>query len=577
MGVSLRNPCRRVFARPGTPSLRFDDSLRTILSVDLASGFGAQSAWRQLVDLMGRGRIAADEPTLARLRMLRSTVPAEVRAASARALAWARPPAALVGLFAEDDLAIAAPVLRQVALPADDWLTLLGSLTPGGRSILRQRSDLPAAVTRGLESFGAVDFTLADQRPAEPAGRATPLPGASLSPTPFVALGDVARDPPVVAEARRRTEEPEPAFEIADIVARIDAFKRQHPAPAAAPGEPDGFRFITDVDGTIRWVDGVSRAALVGATLARAGEQGLIRVDAGAAAAVRRRSRFAGLRLEVGGSSDAAGSWRITGVPDFDPSSGRFTGFAGTARRPLRHESAAPPPRSGAAVSDSLRQLMHELRTPANAVVGFAELIEAQLLGPVPEVYRDRAASIGRHAGDLLTAIEDLDAAARIEGGALDLRPVPVSLPVLVERLVAELTPLAETRRAALALDVDPVEIQADERAVERVVSRLLATLIGAAGAGERIAVVARAAGDQATIAFDRPAALGDLSRDALFSLGDAGDEEDGAPLLGAGFTLRLVRNLAAELGGSLAVERDRLTLRLPIAFANGMGRASSS
>ena len=50
--------------------MRFDDSLKTVLSADMDSGFGAQSAWRQLVDLMGRGRIAADEPGLARLRML---------------------------------------------------------------------------------------------------------------------------------------------------------------------------------------------------------------------------------------------------------------------------------------------------------------------------------------------------------------------------------------------------------------------------------------------------------------------------------------------------------------------------
>lgn len=126
--------------------MRFDDSLKTVLSADMDSGFGAQSAWRQLVDLMGRGRIAADEPGLARLRMLRQAVPLQVRSASARALAFATPPAPLVGLFAEDAFAVAAPLLRTVTLDADTWIALLPRLSPQGRALLRHRRDLPAAV-----------------------------------------------------------------------------------------------------------------------------------------------------------------------------------------------------------------------------------------------------------------------------------------------------------------------------------------------------------------------------------------------------------------------------------------------
>ncbi|WP_447407616.1 hypothetical protein, partial [Clostridium perfringens] len=83
--------------------------------------------------------------------------------------------------------------------------------------------------------------------------------------------------------------------------------------------------------------------------------------------------------------SDAAGTWRVAGTPSFDPASGRFVGYAGIARRPRADEDVAPSRRMA---SDSLRQLVHELRTPTNAIAGFAELIEAQLLGPVSDVYR---------------------------------------------------------------------------------------------------------------------------------------------------------------------------------------------
>ncbi len=584
--------------------VRFDDSLKTVLSADMATGFGAQSAWRQLVDLMGRGRVTVDEPAIARLRLLRQAVPASVRAASARALAFAAPGVDLVGFFAEDELAIAAPVLRLVTLPARDWLALLPRLTPTGRSVLRHRRDLPPEVLRGLQSFGATDFVLpqpahvpADapaaveapavapviEEVAAPVAPPEPEPvAAPRSDTPFMALGDIARGLPVVAQAFRhiaaeRSSDPS-RFEISDLVARIEAFNRDRVVPDAAPpvapaADVQSFRFETDAAGVIRWVEGVSRSALIGVSLAYAALQGEAQVDGVAAGGFRRRSRFSDARLQVGGMSDAAGSWRISAIPAFDHASGRFTGMRGTARRPRRDEVAER--QAGSPVSDSLRQLVHELRTPTNAIAGFAELIETQLLGPVSPTYRDRAVSIRTQAADLLAAIDDLDTAARIEGHALDLRPTIVPVLPLLERVTRDLAPLATLRGATLLVDpASPAtDIAGDDRAVERLVGRLLAALVSACGQGERIAVTAERTGGQVSLGFDRPRALAAQTTDTLFSI-DAEEDQDGAPLLGTGFTLRLVQNLAGELGGSLAIAADRLTLRLPAALDGEMGQA---
>ncbi|RKE53240.1 HAMP domain-containing sensor histidine kinase [Sphingomonas sp. PP-CC-1A-547] len=614
--------------KPGN-DVRFDDSLKTILAADMATDFGAQSAWRQLVDLMGRGRAVVDEPAIARLRLLRQAVPVEVRAASARALAFAKPDARLVGFFAEDVLAIAAPVLRTATLEPDDWLALLPRLTPPSRSVLRHRRDLPAEVQRGLQSFGPTDFVLpqpeapiemAEAEPVAPEPIApepialepapiekapvrdepvaklpepapTDIPelsqyAAPLSETPFMALGAVARGLPFVAEAFRHaklaeTEPPVPApedaapadrFEISDLVARIEAFNRDRTVDAAAPApaaaEIEGFRFETDAQGIIRMVDGVARSALVGVSLAYAAQQGEAHLDGVAAGAFRRRSRFSDARLEVGGLSDAFGSWRLSGVPAFEHASGRFIGFRGTGRRPRRDETAEPV-RVSSPVSDSLRQLVHELRTPTNAIAGFAELIETQLLGPVSPTYRDRATTIRTQAGDLLAAIDDLDTAARIEGRALDLRPTTVPVRALLDRVARDLQPLATLRGTSLgvAMPAGDCDILGDDRAVERLIGRLLAALVSAGRKGEQLGVVVRPVADTVTIEFDRPAALAAHATDVLLSI-DAEHESDGdgAPLLGTGFALRLAQNLAVELGGVLTIGADRLTLQLPAA-----------
>lgn len=552
--------------------MRFDDSLKTVLSADMESGFGAQSAWRQLTDLMGRGRIAADAASLDRLRGLRPAVPLAIRAASARALAFARPPAALIGFFAEDSIEVAAPLLRTAQLADTDWLALLPRLDAHGRALLRHRRDLPGAVERGLASFGPADFVLRYDAPAAANDLAEPTPPADIAPVPH--LHPVAPPPP----------EPnaEGGFQIADLVARIDAFQKQRdpnePIAAAASEPPSYFHFDTDHLGIIRAVDGVARGALIGASLAIGMPQGEVRVDAVITGALRQRQRFAGARLDVGGHSDAAGAWRVAGTPQFDAESGRFTGYVAIARRPRADEEASLTPRK--MVSDSLRQLVHELRTPTNAIAGFAELIEAQLLGPVAPVYREHAVTIRQQAASLLGAIEDLDTAARIEGKALELRPGPVVLEPLLERIAQDLAPLAALR--GTALDIHPMGDHAalsDDRALERLLSRLLAALTAAAVAGERIDIAEAPAPDgQVAICFARPLALSADGEEALLSLdGEAAGPTDaeGAPLLGTGFALRLARNLAVELGGELVFGEDLLTLRLPAAVDETVAQAT--
>lgn len=668
--------------------MRFDDSLDTVLSAEIATPFGAQSTWRQLVDLIGRRRVPPDAESIAKLTAIRRQVPPAVRAASARALAFANPPAALVRLFFDDDTTIAAPVLRVAQLRADEWLEMLPGMSPASRAVLRHRRDLAPAVRRALDSFGPSDFRLpaaagasagagaapavaaplarnpgstwhrieqpapvavapvaeapavpdlataapavsplaeavapAEITPAE-ASPETPPTAPQFGESPFVSVGAIALGLPVVAEAFRRADTAAPApasvtatptpaptgdpgqgpFQIAELVARIDAYQRQRDdmpglpllrggredQPALFDLEPvqsQAFRFETDAVGVMRWVEGAARAPLIGLSLdlaakvpgvARIDDRAMTgassRVDGIAGGAFRRRSGFVDARLVIDGNSDAAGQWRITGMPVFDRETGRFTGYRGTARRPRVDESAAPLRASRSPATDALRQLVHELRTPTNAIAGFAEMIETQLLGPVPRVYRDQAGTIRGQAADLLVAIDDIDLAARIESHALDLRAEQVPLAPLLARVAGDLAPLATLRGTELLIDPGPLDlgIAGDERAVERLIGRLMSTLVASGGLGEKIAVITALSADgMIALRFSRPRALAAFGNDAILTIdAEAVAEADGAPLLGTGFALRLARNLASELGGALSIDDHNLTLILPAAGA---------
>ena len=76
-------------------------------------------------------------------------------------------------------------------------------------------------------------------------------------------------------------------------------------------------------------------------------------------------------------------------------------------------------------------------------------MIEAQILGPAPDEYRERAGAIRHDTRGLLAAIDDVDTAARIEQDALVLRPGASLSPDDFERFLAshaDLSPKAWPR-----------------------------------------------------------------------------------------------------------------------------------
>ena len=563
--------------------MRFDDSLDTVLGADMATSFGAQSAWRQLTDLIGRRRAAPDARAIEQLRTIRARVPMRIRAASARSLAFANPPAELVRLFAEDEPSVAAPVIAVARLTSEEWGVMLPHLPPASRSLMRHRRDLPSATVRALSSFGRSDFAL--PRPdGEPEPVILPIeaiaPVASIVPDRPI-VSDMPQRPEPVPSAPANDASPPPAprgpFPIADLVARIDAYQRDHgglgrpPRAIASDGPIDHFCFETDATGTIRWVDGAPREPLIGVLLGTGSAQ----VDGVVSGAFRRRASFVDARLVVAGSSTAAGQWQLSATPAFDPGSGRFTGYRGVARRP-RADQRAEPMAKNSPSPEALRALVHELRTPTNAISGFAEMIEAQVLGPAPDVYRERAAAIRHDTHGLLAAIDDVDTAARIEQDALVLRPGVVEVAPLLKRAARDLEPLMLLRQSVVDIDAGPpgLSIAGDEVAVARLISRLMALAVGASGIGERIAIRVSSRDGQARVAVERPRAFAAWPGEALLSL--EGEDQEGT-LLGTAFGLRLARNLAGELGGSLKIGEQRLTLRLPAALDHEVGQLSSN
>jgi hypothetical protein len=518
--------------------VRFDDRLMTVLNQPAEDRHDAAVRWRQLVDLVARAGLNGASPIVAEaLDAIRGEGPRveeRLRAAAARAVAALPLPLGLLEYFASDSLAVSAPVLAAATLDAHQWQVINESADAETRRFIR---------------------TLHPEIPMEPVEEAASLVAAPQ-----------AAHPPVPA--------PEPTDDAAtyappslhEVVERIEQRRRlrsaqaaRYPAQAAAipKDSPALFRWECGPGGEIAWVEGAPRGPLIGRSIAKVVEGEGDRVDGDVVRAFALRAPFRDASLTVAGSGPVAGEWKISGVPAFESADGRFAGYRGVA---LREEPEVVPPAAPResmpdvlADPDSLRELVHEIKTPLNAIIGFAEIIEGQYLGPADRGYRDRAAEIVRQARMLLTAIDDLDFAAKVHSASGAER---IDLAALVQREARELRSVASRRAIEIELSLPRLEVPArvQPELADRLLFRLFGALAERAEPGERLPVLVEATGDSARISIGRPAAMRGLSDADLFEAA-RGDS------MQAEFALRLARGLARIAGGDLVSSRDGFAL----------------
>ncbi len=128
--------------------------------------------------------------------------------------------------------------------------------------------------------------------------------------------------------------------------------------------------------------------------------------------------------------------------------------------------------------SEFLAHLSHECRSPLNAIIGFAESIKRETLGPMknPEYmeYIDNIHHSGMHLLDLINDLLDLSA---VEAGTLKLKDDKVS----VEEVFRASADMMQTRAEEKHLNVkysvpeDFPFLRADERRVKQIIINLLA------------------------------------------------------------------------------------------------------
>jgi signal transduction histidine kinase len=232
--------------------------------------------------------------------------------------------------------------------------------------------------------------------------------------------------------------------------------------------------------------------------------------------------------------------------------------------------------RESAFKSKFLASMSHELRTPLHAIIGFSELLEKGLAGPLQpkqQEYVQHVLSSGRHLRHLVDDVLDL---SKVEAGRLALVREPVPLGRVAGEVHDEMRAVAQSRGVALHVTVAPdlPPVEGDPVRLRQILFNLVSNAIKFTPPNGHVHVTVLP--DERGVRLDveddgvgiRPE---NLSR--LFREFEQIEADDGRRPEGTGLGLALTHRLVEAHGGTIEVQStygkgSRFTVRLPVQTA---------
>ncbi|KAA0074040.1 PAS domain-containing protein [Tardiphaga sp. P9-11] len=148
--------------------------------------------------------------------------------------------------------------------------------------------------------------------------------------------------------------------------------------------------------------------------------------------------------------------------------------------------------RAATAKADVLARISHEVRTPLNAIIGFAEVMVDQRFGPLGnERYIEYMKDIRASGERVIAIVNDLLDLSRIETGKIDLAFTTQNLNEMVEQCVAVMQPQANRGRIIIRTSLAHLlpTVVADARALRQITLNLIGNSIHLANAGGQVIV----------------------------------------------------------------------------------------
>ncbi|MDI3471104.1 MAG: Two-component sensor histidine kinase PleC [Pseudolabrys sp.] len=205
--------------------------------------------------------------------------------------------------------------------------------------------------------------------------------------------------------------------------------------------------------------------------------------------------------------------------------------------------------------SKFLANMSHELRTPLNAIIGFSEIMESGMFGPLgAEKYGEYCSDIRASGQYLLDVINDVLDMSKIEAGRIRLDFEDIALHDLLNDALRVVSGRAKEKSLCMQSRIAPaLHLHADRRALKQIMLNLLSNAVKFTPDGGRITVRGRQNGHCATI-YIHDTGIG-IAKDALAKLGrpfEQVENEHTRSHQGSGLGLAIAKSLIELHGGTM-------------------------
>ncbi|MGN6767521.1 MAG: sensor histidine kinase, partial [Rhizobiaceae bacterium] len=209
------------------------------------------------------------------------------------------------------------------------------------------------------------------------------------------------------------------------------------------------------------------------------------------------------------------------------------------------------------AKSEFLANMSHELRTPLNAIIGFSELMQQGLFGPLgSDRYEEYVKDIHGAGSYLLGVINDILDMSKIEAGQFSIEREEIDLCPLITETVKVISLQAAQKSIKVETRIaDSMTLFADRRAIKQITLNLLSNAVKFTGEGGRILVRARKAYGAMVVTIEDNGC--GIPREALKKLGRPFEQvqnQFSKSHAGSGLGLAISRSLAELHGGALKI-----------------------
>ena len=222
-----------------------------------------------------------------------------------------------------------------------------------------------------------------------------------------------------------------------------------------------------------------------------------------------------------------------------------------------------------------LATVSHELRTPLNGILGFAELLKAELTEPEQQEYASIIHRSGEHLLNLVTEILDL---AKIESGEMTFNWIEIPLATFIDEAVSVYRSSAAGKGlqfSVLLTDDLPAQFRTDPTRLRQILNNLLSNAVKFTTQGSISLTVSRSNNGLNFAVRDTGPGIPPESREIIFEkfkqLANFLTREHG----GTGLGLAIVKQLTERMGGEIRLDStpdvgSTFTIHLPLDSAHG-------